>query len=275
MLCKRSNGDLLNVSGFILQFFSTLHFSHYFMNKIQPEMPSSTYSLSSPEHVAIIMDGNRRWAKLRGKNSIEGHYQGAEKLREMVRFAASLGIKFLTVYAFSTENWHRSKEEVDSLMELFGLYLQQEKAGIVKEGVRLETIGNLSELPLPLQATFHEVKEASKEGENITLIIAMNYGGRNELIRGMKKMFCDLKKGKLDAEAVDEKRFSSYLDTASYPDPDLIIRSSGECRMSNFLLWQSSYAEIVVIDTLWPDFSTEDFSSAIEEYQTRIRRGGQ
>ena len=195
-----------------------------------------------PEHVALIMDGNRRWAKSLGKNLIEGYQQGAETLTRIVRFSTSLGIKWLTAFSFSTENWRRPLSEVRAMMDLFAFYLHKEKSTMVAEGVRLKSIGDLEMLPQTVQDAFIEVQEATKEGKNLTFVLAINYGGRNELLRATQKMFSDLQAGVFQLEDMSEERFASYLDTAGMVDPDLVIRTAGECRLSNFFPWQSSYA---------------------------------
>ncbi|MEL7431716.1 MAG: polyprenyl diphosphate synthase [Chlamydiota bacterium] len=235
--------------------------------------PDQFYS-PIPKHVAIIMDGNRRWAKLRDKDPIEGYRQGAETLTKIVRVAGSLGIKCLTVYSFSTENWKRPQTEIDALMDLFAVYLRKESASMVSKGVCLKSIGDLTLLPKKVQNAFHEVKEATKREQNLQLVIAMNYGARDELVRSMQKMFCDLEAGLIEKNDLTEETFTKYLDTAGMQDPDLLIRTSGEFRLSNFLLWQLSYAEIEVIDQLWPDVSEKDFLGAIRNFQKRKRRCG-
>lgn len=242
--------------------------------KTTPKDSPIQLKLPIPHHVALIMDGNRRWAEIRKKSYLEGYHQGAETLTKIVRFAASIGVKQLTAYSFSTENWTRPKEEVDILMNLFVYYLEVEEPIMIEEGVRLEVIGHLEKLPLPVQKAFQRVRESTKNGKQITLVIAVNYGGRNELIRGMQKMFGDIEEGLLSKADVNEETFAKYLDTAPFKDPELVIRSSGEFRISNFLPWQISYAEISVVDVLWPDFSEKDFLRSIQDFQTRQRRCG-
>lgn len=229
---------------------------------------------SVPEHIAIVMDGNRRWARTHGKPVEAGHWQGAEQLDSVVRAAAELGVKALTVYSFSTENWKRSEKEVELLMNLLEVYLINKREQLVKEGVRLHTIGDTSRLPENLQVELDESKKATEKCSRIDLILALNYGGRDELRRAIVKMSQAEKEGSLTWDALTEKTISSYLDTAKWPDPELFIRPSGVQRISNFLIWQSSYSEIVVTETLWPDFSPKDLLHAIVEYQGRKRRFG-
>ena len=227
-----------------------------------------------PEHIAIIMDGNRRWAKKQGKPMETGHWQGAEQLDSIVHAAADLGVKVLTVFSFSTENWKRSEKEVELLMQLLEAYLINKRETLVKEGVRLNTIGDISLLPVNLQEQLRETKKATQNCSRIDLVLALNYGGRDEMRRAFLKMSQAAKVGDLDWESVTENTISSYLDTAEWPDPELFIRPSGVQRVSNFLLWQISYSEIVVTETLWPDFSPNDLLQALIEYQRRRRRFG-
>ncbi|NGX51087.1 MAG: Ditrans,polycis-undecaprenyl-diphosphate synthase ((2E,6E)-farnesyl-diphosphate specific) [Chlamydiae bacterium] len=227
-----------------------------------------------PEHIAIAMDGNRRWARKYGKSVESGHWQGAEQLDAIVRASADLGVKTLTVYSFSTENWKRSRREVELLMQLLEAYLINKREVLVKEGVRLHTIGDISRLPDSLQRQLEESKRATKSCDRIDLVLALNYGGRDEVRRAFLKMSHAAEAGELDWESVTEATISSYLDTAQWPDPELYIRPSGVQRLSNFLIWQISYTEIVVMDTLWPDFSPKDLLEAVIEYQRRQRRFG-
>ena len=227
-----------------------------------------------PQHVAIVMDGNRRWAKNKGKLIGSGHWQGAEQLDLIIRACAELGVKVLTVYSFSTENWKRSEKEVKLLMQLLKAYLSSKRETLVKEGVRLHTIGDLSRFPINLQKQLHETKQATQNCSRLDLVLALNYGGRDEVRRAFLKMSKAAQKGELNWENITEQTISSYLDTARWPDPELFIRPSGVQRVSNFLIWQISYSEIVVTDTLWPDFSHKDLLQAIIEYQGRQRRFG-
>lgn len=227
-------------------------------------------AMSAPEHVAIIMDGNRRWAKNQGLPVSAGHFRGAERLTQIVQAASAFGIKVLTVYAFSTENWKRPSVEVKALMQLFKSYLKRQRSSMIKEGVRLNTIGDVSKFPKDVLQVLEETIEATKEGAKLDLIIALNYGARDELKRAIGAMIDD----KISKEELSEDLISSYLDTAKWKDPDLLIRTSGESRVSNFLLWQISYSEVFVTDVLWPDFGEKDLLAAIQEYQKRELRLG-
>jgi len=227
-----------------------------------------------PEHVAIIMDGNRRWAKGHGHPIEVGHWRGTETLDQIVRAASSLGIKTLTVYAFSTENWQRSPFEVDALMHLFETYLHNKREAMVKEGVQLKTIGDLSALPKSVQKALVQTKKATQHGNQIVLILALNYGGRDDIRRACVKLVEAIEEGRLKKRDITERAISQSLDTARWPDPDIVIRSSGDVRISNFLVWQISYSEIYYTDVLWPDFSKHHLLQAVIEFQTRKRRFG-
>ncbi|WP_420421886.1 isoprenyl transferase [Simkania sp.] len=227
-----------------------------------------------PQHVAIIMDGNRRWAKKWDKPVEVGHWQGAETLDQIVRAAIGLGIKVLTVYSFSTENWNRSSEEVDALMHLLKTYLNAQRETMVKEGVRLKSIGDLSKLPEDVQQVLRETKEATKGGSQIDLVLALNYGGRDDIRRATLRLLDEVEAGRIQRQEITEKTISNFLDTAQWPDPDLLIRPSGDLRISNFLIWQISYSEIYYTDVLWPDFSKSHLLSAVIEFQKRNRRFG-
>lgn len=227
-----------------------------------------------PHHVAIIMDGNRRWAKEKDMPSAFGHWKGAQALTEVVKGASALGIKVLTVYAFSTENWARNPDEIDYLMQLFETYLLQQKQDMIDQGVKLDAIGDLSRLPERLQKVFLDVKHATRLGKNIELVLALSYGGRDEILRGLKSAIVDIEKGILNKNELTEEVFTRYLDTAKWPDPDLLIRTSGENRLSNFLLWQLCYTEVVILKELWPDFIIKHLEDAVIEYRSRRRRRG-
>lgn len=227
-----------------------------------------------PKHVAILMDGNRRWAKRKGFPSMVGHWKGGETLTKIVRAAEEIGIKTLTVFAFSTENWSRSPVEINSLMRILKSYLQRKKNPMIEEGVRLNVIGDISKLPENVQKSLSETISATKNGERIDLVLALNYGGRNDIYRAMKAIIEDCDTGKIDKKDLSEQLISKYIDTAPWGDPDLLIRTSGENRLSNFLLWQISYSEVHVVDVLWPDYSEKDFFRAILDYQKRERRWG-
>lgn len=227
-----------------------------------------------PKHVSIIMDGNRRWARKKRLPHLVGHWKGADVLSTIVRAASGLGIEILTVYAFSTENWSRSPIEIEGLMRLFKIYLKRKRASMVQEGVKLSVIGDLSKLPNDLYHTIQETMQLTATGDKIELVLAVNYGGRDEIRRAVQKILTDFDRGKLQMEMLTEETISSYLDSSGRPDPDLIIRTSGESRLSNFLLWQASYSEVVVSPVLWPDFKPEDLLNCILEYQRReLRRG--
>ncbi len=227
-----------------------------------------------PRHVAIIMDGNGRWAQQRKLPRIEGHRAGAESVRAIVRACGELGIEYLTLYAFSIENWNRPRAEVQALMHLLEFYLKQEIPELDKNNVRLAAIGRLHELPASAQRQLQKSIEALSKNTGLTLILSLSYGGRAELVDAMRSIAREIKAGRLDVADIDEKVISQHLYTRGIPDPDLLIRTSGEMRVSNFLLWQISYAEIYVTDTLWPDFRKPELLKAIEEYSKRHRRFG-
>jgi undecaprenyl diphosphate synthase len=223
-----------------------------------------------PAHVGIIMDGNGRWAELRGLPRIEGHRRGAERSKEIIDVAIELGIKCVTLYAFSTENWQRPQTEVTTLMKILELYLRNEFAGLIRKNVVFRAIGEIWRLPENIQELIRKTEEQSAGNSGLNLVAALSYSGRSEIIRAVKKIVDD----RLKPEEITENLFSSRLDTAGLPHPDLIIRTSGERRLSNFLLWQSAYAELYFCDTLWPDFDREEFLLAIQDFQNRERRFG-
>lgn len=227
-----------------------------------------------PFHVAIIMDGNRRWAEQRGLPPTMGHWRGAETLKHIVRAATELGIKMLTVYAFSKENWLRPKEEVDVLMHIYQTYLEAERETMLQEGVRLSTIGDVTAFPAAIKEALDKSKEYTKECRTIDLVMALNYGGRDDIRRAFIRMMHDCEKGLFTREDVTEKLIAQYLDTAHCPDPDILIRTSGELRQSNFLLWQLSYSEFYNTHILWPDFDERELLKAVSAYQQRRRRFG-
>ncbi len=227
-----------------------------------------------PEHVAIIMDGNRRWAKQRGLPAMMGHWRGAETLTKIVRAASEIGIKTLTVYAFSTENWSRCKEEIDAIMQVLKVYLAKERQPMVDEGVRLDAIGDLSKLPSFVLRELELSKSSTSHCNKIDLVLAINYGGRDDIRRAFLAMMEDCEKGKLSKDQITEMHISQYLDTAKWPDPELLIRTSGERRQSNFLLWQLCYSEFYHTDVFWPDFDEHDLLQAVREHQLRQRRLG-
>ncbi len=227
-----------------------------------------------PEHVAIIMDGNRRWAQLKKVPAEQGHWKGAETLMTILEGACEVGVKILTVYAFSTENWKRPKKEINILMEVFEAYLIKMRSEMVKSGVRLESIGLIEKFPPGVRNALEKAKQATAHCNKIILVLALNYGGRAEMTRAVKKLLFDYSQKKFKSEELSEEMFASYLDTSAFVDPELLIRTSGENRISNFLLWQISYAEVYITKTLWPDFTKEDFFDAIHEFQKRERRVG-
>ena len=231
-------------------------------------------SLVLPTHIGIIMDGNGRWAQKRFLPRSAGHRAGAQNFRTITRYCSKIGIKYLTVYAFSTENWSRPMEEVGALMRLFKEYLEEALRDFMDENIRVRFIGDVSAFPSELQELIQEVEEASAPKTGMVLNLAMNYGGRAEITRAAKAFAQDVVQGKAKPEDLTEEGFSRYLYTGGQPDPDLIIRPSGEERLSNFLLWQSAYAEFVYFDILWPDFKTKDLDQAIAIYSSRQRRFG-
>lgn len=227
-----------------------------------------------PNHIAIIMDGNRRWAKEHGVTTKAGHKEGAEALKKIARYANKIGIKYLTVYAFSTENWKRSEEEIGSIMLLVKNYLNDLVSAVDTENVRINIFGHIEALPEDLQENMKKAMEKTKYNTGLTLCIAFNYGGRDEITRAVKAISEDVKNGKLDAAAITEGIIQNYLYTKDIPDPDLLIRTSGEIRLSNFLPWQLVYSEFVFIEKYWPDFSEEDLEVAINTYEKRNRKFG-
>ncbi len=227
-----------------------------------------------PKHVAVIMDGNGRWAKGRGAARLFGHKNAIKAVRDITEGAAELGIEFLTLYAFSTENWKRPKLEVRGLMELLVATIKGEVGTLNKNNVRLQTIGDIKNLPGNCERQLEEAMEITKGNTGLTLVLALNYGGRSELIEAAKKLAIDVTNGEVDATKIDETIFSEYLDTKNIPDPELLIRTSGEMRISNFLLWQVAYSELFFTDVLWPDFRKGDLYEAIVSYQKRERRFG-
>ena len=227
-----------------------------------------------PSHVAIIMDGNGRWAKQRGLPRTEGHIRGQDALRTTLRAAAKHGIKYLTVYTFSTENWSRPQEEVDALMSILVSAIHAETPQLIAEGVRMRAIGDLSRLPQQAQDSLAESIELTKDGQQITLILALSYSSRDEIRRASQRLAAEAAAGRLRPEEITEELISSYLDTAEYPDPDLVIRTGGEERISNYLLWQSAYSELYFSETYWPDFGQKALDEALAAYASRERRFG-
>ncbi|MBE9047556.1 isoprenyl transferase [Pleurocapsales cyanobacterium LEGE 10410] len=227
-----------------------------------------------PQHVAVIMDGNGRWAKQRGLPRIEGHRRGAKTLKEMLRYCKDLGIKTLTAYAFSTENWSRPTGEVNFLMSLFEGLLRKELKEMEEEEVCINFIGDISPLPQSLQQEMRHSTERTKDNQGVFFNVAINYGSRNEMVKACSAIAQKVQRGELSADAIDENTIAQHLYTSASGDPDLLIRTSGEMRLSNFLLWQLAYTEIYVTDTLWPDFDTRQFDLALQSFQQRDRRFG-
>jgi undecaprenyl diphosphate synthase len=235
-----------------------------------PDVPPSRI----PRHVAIIMDGNGRWADRRGLPRVEGHRRGGESVRQVVEECGRLGVEVLTLYSFSTENWKRPAEEVGALMELCVAYCRSEREGLVREGVRVRVIGRVDELPGRVRAALRELEVATRDSVGPTLCLAINYGSRQEIVGAVRRLSERVASGDLDASAIDETCLGEALDTSGLPDPDLVIRTAGEMRLSNFLLWQISYAELYVTETLWPDFGVEAFHEAVRAFAGRERRFG-
>ena len=234
---------------------------------------TNTNKPAPPEHIAIIMDGNGRWAKQRGLPRTAGHRAGAETLRRIAKHCNTLGVKYLTVYAFSTENWKRSQEEVSGIMKLLHRYLEESLRDMEKNQVRIRFFGDLTRLSPELQTLCRETEERSREYD-VTMNFCINYGGRDEMVHAARAFAREVEEGKRKPEELTEDLLASYLYSKDVPDPELIIRPSGEQRTSNFLLWQSAYSEYVFMNVLWPDFSEEDLDTAIEEYHRRNRRFG-
>lgn len=227
-----------------------------------------------PEHVAIIMDGNGRWAEQKGEHRVFGHTQGVESVREALTAAGEIGVKYLTLYAFSTENWNRPKEEVDALMDLLVKTITMEVESLNENEVRLHVIGDLDSLPPGCKDALAQSIEETKNNSRVNLILALSYSSKSEITRAIKDIVGDVEKGKIKKEDIDSSTLDKYLDTADFPDPELLIRTSGERRISNFLLWQLAYSELYFTETLWPDFKKENFFEAIYNYQQRERRFG-
>jgi len=227
-----------------------------------------------PNHVAVIMDGNGRWAQRRGLSRIEGHRQGLEAARAVVRGAHELGVRYLTLYAFSLENWSRPKPEVDELMRLLDHYLESELAEVLRNGIRVRAIGRLERLPAPVQDRVRDAVLRTRDNAEMTLVFALSYGGRAEIVDAARRLLRDAEHGKVDPEALDEKTFAAYLYDPEIPDPDLLIRTGAEQRVSNFLLWQIAYTELYTTPVMWPDFRKTDLVEALCDYQSRERRFG-
>ena len=229
---------------------------------------------SIPQHVAIIMDGNGRWAKQHGKERYEGHIAGVESVRRVLRAAVTTGVKYLTLYAFSTENWGRPAAEVDAIMELFCKSVVGEAPELVKQGIKVQIIGERDRFSERVLEMIDKIESTTLSGDKLTLVLAFNYSARREIMLATKAIAERVAKGELRTEDISEQTISEHLMTRSIPDPDLIVRTSGECRLSNFLLWQASYAEFYFPETLWPDFDEKEFERALEAFAKRERRYG-
>ena len=236
--------------------------------------PSNAGQPPPPAHIAIIMDGNGRWAKARGLPRTAGHKRGAESVRRTVEAAREMGISYLTLYGFSSENWKRPAGEVADLMGLLRLYLRNEIKSLHKNGIRLKVIGDRKRLGADIVRLIEDAEAKTADNASLTLVLALSYGGRQELVEAARRIAGDVVDGKLSPEAIDEEVFGNHLFTAGIPDPDLIIRTSGEKRISNFLLWQGAYAELVFIETLWPEFGRAELECAVRDYHGRERRYG-
>jgi undecaprenyl diphosphate synthase len=245
-----------------------------YMPTILQELPSDLDQDRLPRHVAVIMDGNGRWAKRKGLPRIMGHRQGVDALKGLLRCCNDWGIQALTAYAFSTENWGRPHEEVDFLMTLFERVLMRELQEMMKENVRIQFVGNLADLPRSLQEQIDRSMRETKNNRGIQFTVATNYGGRQEILHAARAIATQVQQGHLQPDEIDEALFSRHLYTANVCDPDLLIRTSGEMRLSNFLLWQMAYAELYITDALWPDFDRVQFHQALSAYQQRDRRFG-
>ncbi len=230
--------------------------------------------LNIPKHVAIILDGNGRWARKRMMPRNYGHTQGSKVVEKICEEAYHMGIEYLTVYAFSTENWRRPKEEVDALMKLLGTYLETSIKTSAKNNMRVSIIGDITVLPEKIRKSIHDLEEASAGNTGLKFQVAINYGSRDEMLRAVKAISLEVREGRLTPDEIDEARFTQYLDTKDIPEPDLLIRTSGEQRLSNFLLWQSAYTELYFTDVLWPDFNKDELQKAVDYYSSRQRKFG-
>lgn len=239
-----------------------------------PLYPSTSDTFAPPVHVAVIMDGNGRWAARRGLPRVAGHQRGVEAVRRTVEAASDLGVRYLTLFGFSSENWKRPQAEIEALMGLLRLYIRSEAARLNKNGIRLRFIGDRRRFAPDLQAMMTDAEDSTRGNVRLDLIVALNYGGRQDLAEAMRQMAADVKEGRLDPEEIDEAHIGARLFTAGIPDPDLLIRTSGEQRISNFLLWQCAYAELWFTEVLWPDFGRDELAVAIEAFQDRHRRFG-
>jgi undecaprenyl diphosphate synthase len=245
------------------------------MSNLGSSNTTEVQSLTAPRHVAVIMDGNGRWARAKGHPRVFGHKYGAERVREIVECAGQKGVKYLTLYAFSDENWRRPVEEVGAIMHLLEHYLRKERRALLDKNVRFKAIGDLSRLSAGLQKLIKETIDMLDDNTGLTLTVAISYGGRAEITRAMRKIADKVSAGELLPHQINQELISNHLDTSDIPDPDLLIRTSGELRISNFLLWQSAYAEFYFTDVNWPDFGIKEFEKALLAYSHRERRYGQ
>jgi undecaprenyl diphosphate synthase len=242
---------------------------------LEPELDTSTLDLERlPRHVAVIMDGNGRWAQRHGLSRIEGHKRGKDSVRAIVETSRRLGITYLSLFAFSTENWQRPRREVDALMNLLRRYLRTELRRMMKNEVRLRAIGDTSRLPAAVRADLERVILETQDNTRLTVGLCVSYGGREDIVQAARTLARQVERGALAADAINEETFGGYLGTAGMPDPDLLIRTSGEMRISNFFLWQIAYTEIFVTETLWPDFREREYIDALSQFQRRERRFG-
>ncbi|MEH7381210.1 isoprenyl transferase [Bacillus sp. JJ1533] len=245
-----------------------------FFNQRQVNNSLQFSDRDTPEHIAIVMDGNGRWARKRGLPRVAGHKEGVSAVVKIVRAAVNCKVKVLTLYTFSTENWKRPKLEVESILKLPKEFLHVYLPELISNNVRIEAIGDMENLPIHTREAIQYAINRTRNNDGLQLNFALNYGGRNEILNAMKKMFSDMQEEKISPAELDEQQFSKYLYTADLPDPDLLIRTGGEKRLSNFLLWQLAYTEFWFTDVLWPDFSEKEFLEALEEYRQRKRRYG-
>ncbi len=241
---------------------------------IEQRPPGDDPASANNMHVAVIMDGNGRWASNRGWPRLVGHRKGAERVRELVNACPDLGIRYLTLYAFSTENWSRTTEEVLGLMSLFGRYIKREAGRMKKEGVRMRIIGDRTPLDPKLRALFDWIEEDTRDNDRVHLTVAINYGGRDEIRRAAQSVARAVASGMLDPDMISDQTLNAHMDTAALPDPDLVVRTSGETRVSNFLLWQAAYAEYIFTPVLWPDFTPETMNTILDAFAKRERRFG-
>jgi undecaprenyl diphosphate synthase len=248
--------------------------SEFFRGKRAAELLSALDASRVPAHVAVIMDGNGRWAQKRGLPRIAGHQAGAKSLRECIAAAIELGVRYLTIYSFSSENWRRSDDEVSGIMKLFVEVLERELSNLERMNVRVKVIGDMGAVPESTREAFERCIAKTSDNAGMTLVVALNYGSRTDIVDAVRTIAAEVRTGSLDAAHIDESTISSHLSTAGIPEPDLLIRTSGEMRLSNFLLWEVAYSELWITGTLWPDFSRNDLLKAVVDYQKRNRRFG-